>query len=79
MGEIQEAANDSRLLEVFGAGTAAVVTPVSCIQYKGKDIDIPAVGEVTQRVWDEITGIQYGRIDGPPGWSVDVVSEIVGN
>jgi branched-chain amino acid aminotransferase len=72
MAEIQEAAQDNRLLEAFGAGTAAVVTPISCIQYQGKDIEIPAVGEVTQRVWDEITGIQYGKVEGPQGWSVEI-------
>lgn len=78
MGEIQEAAEDNRLLEVFGAGTAAVVTPVSCIQYKGKDIEIPAVGELTQRIWDELTGIQYGKSEGPPGWSINAEAKIVG-
>ena len=78
MGEIKEAAEDNRLLEVFGAGTAAVVSPVSCIQYKGMDIDIPAVGELTQRVWDEVTGIQYGKTEGPPGWSVKVEAKTVG-
>jgi branched-chain amino acid aminotransferase len=78
MGEIQEAAEDNRLLEVFGAGTAAVVAPVSCIQYKGKDIEIPAVGKLTQRVWDEISGIQYGKSEGPPGWSINVEAKIVG-
>lgn len=72
MGEIQEAANDGRLVEAFGAGTAAVVTPISCIKYDGADIEIPAVGSVTQRVWDEITGIQYGKIEGPEGWSVQI-------
>ena len=72
MAEVQEAAEDGRLLEVFGAGTAAVVTPVSCIQYKGKDISVPAVGKLTQRMWDKITGIQYGKIEGPPGWNVKV-------
>ena len=70
MSEVIDASNENRLLEVFGAGTAAVVTPVSCIRYKGQDIDIPAVGDVTQRVWDELTGIQYGKIEGPEGWSV---------
>jgi branched-chain amino acid aminotransferase len=78
MAEIVEAAEENRLLEVFGAGTAAVVSPVSCIQYKGKDIDIPAVGGLTKRVWDEITGIQYGKIEGPPGWSVKVEDDVVG-
>jgi branched-chain amino acid aminotransferase len=70
MQEIKEAADDNRLLEAFGAGTAAVVSPISCIQYKGQDIEIPAVGRLTKRVWDEITGIQYGKKEGPPGWSV---------
>ena len=70
MAEIQLAAEEGRLLEAFGAGTAAVVTPISCIQYKGKDIEIPAVGELTKRVWDEIIAIQYGKVQGPPGWSV---------
>jgi branched-chain amino acid aminotransferase len=77
MGEIKEAAEDGRLLEVFGAGTAAVVSPVSCIQYKSKDIEIPAVGKITQRVWDELTGIQYGMREGPEGWSVKIKPRIV--
>jgi len=72
MGEIKEASKDNRLLEAFGAGTAAVVTPISCIQYKGEEINIPAVGDLTQRVWDEIVGIQYREIDGPEGWIVEV-------
>lgn len=70
MPEIRDAANDGRLLEAFGAGTAAVVTPISCIQYKGVDIEIPATGDLTKRVWDEITAIQYGKKEGPEGWSV---------
>lgn len=72
MGEIKEASEDNRLIEAFGAGTAAVVTPVSSIKYNGEEIDIPSVGDVTQRVWDEIIGIQYGKIEGPPGWIVSV-------
>lgn len=70
--EIQEAATENRLLEAFGAGTAAVVTPISCIQYKGKDIDIPATGALTKRVFKDLMGIQYGRIEGPEGWSVKI-------
>ncbi|KAG7359756.1 aminotransferase [Nitzschia inconspicua] len=72
MGELKEASDDNRLLEAFGAGTAAVVTPVSCIQYKGEDIEIPAVGDLTQRVWDEITGIQYRTREAPSGWIVEL-------
>ncbi|GAX14960.1 branched-chain amino acid aminotransferase [Fistulifera solaris] len=71
MAEIEKAAKDGRLIEAFGAGTAAVVTPISSIRHKGKDIDISTeTGELTRRIWNEITGIQYGKIAGPPGWSV---------
>eukprot|EP00523_Entomoneis_sp_CCMP467_P002853 CAMPEP_0168743564 /NCGR_PEP_ID=MMETSP0724-20121128/13642_1 /TAXON_ID=265536 /ORGANISM="Amphiprora sp., Strain CCMP467" /LENGTH=394 /DNA_ID=CAMNT_0008791199 /DNA_START=52 /DNA_END=1236 /DNA_ORIENTATION=- len=72
MAELQQAAQDGRLLEAFGAGTAAVVTPISGIQYKGEDIDIPATGKLTQRIWNEITSIQYGTMEGPHGWSVNI-------
>jgi len=67
--EVKEAAAEGRVLEAFGAGTAAVVTPISCIEYQGEDIEIPADGRLTKRIWNEITGIQYGRLKGPEGWS----------
>lgn len=72
MPEIVTASREDRLLEAFGAGTAAVVTPIEAIQYKGQDVEIPATGDLTQRVWDEITAIQYGKAEGPAGWSIDV-------
>jgi len=72
MKELVDAANEDRLLEVFGAGTAAVVTPVSGIHYKGVDIAVPAVGKVSRRCWDEITGIQYGKRACPEGWSIKI-------
>ena len=70
--EIKRAAMENRLIEAFGAGTAAVVTPISCIQYKGEDIEIPATGELTKRVFRDLIGIQYGTMDGPEGWSVKI-------
>ena len=72
MREVVEASEEGRLIEAFGAGTAAVVTPISCIKYHGKDIDIPATGDMTKRIWEEVTSIQYGKKDGPPGWSIIV-------
>lgn len=72
MPEIRQAAEDGRLIESFGAGTAAVVCPISCIQYKGVDIDIPATGDLTKRVWNEITGIQYGKLEDPKGWNIKI-------
>jgi branched-chain amino acid aminotransferase len=70
MAEVKQKAKDGQLIEAFGAGTAAVVTPISCINYNGQDIDIPATGQLTTKVWNELTGIQYGMIEGPKDWSV---------
>jgi branched-chain amino acid aminotransferase len=80
MPEIQQAANDGTLLEAFGAGTAAVVAPIASIRYRGQDIHIQnpssptttTTGEITQRIWDTLTGIQYGTMKGPEGWSVPI-------
>jgi branched-chain amino acid aminotransferase len=72
MAEVVEAIRSKRLREAFGAGTAAVVVPIASIQYQGTEYSIPTGVEhsLTQRIWDNITGIQYGSIKGPEGWSV---------
>lgn len=63
MTEVAKAIDEGRLLEAFGTGTAAVVSPVCCINYKGKEYHIPGdgIGPVTKRVYDEIEGISYGK------------------
>ena len=66
------AAAEGRLIEAFCAGTAAVVTPISHIEYRGEDIAIAAPGRLTQRIFADLTGIQYGRIEDPDGWSVKI-------
>jgi branched-chain amino acid aminotransferase len=75
MTEVISAYHSKRICEAFGAGTAAVVVPVGSIHYKGKDYEIPVPSmedSFTQRVWDTLTGIQYGSIEGPDGWSVSI-------
>ena len=72
MPEVRNAALEGRLIEAFGAGTAAVVTPISHIEYEGKDVEIPATGDLTKRLFSDLMGIQYGRIEGPDGWSVKI-------
>ena len=72
MSEIRKASCDGRLLEAFGAGTAAVVTPISHIQYRGEDIIVPAPGELAMRLFDDLVDIQYGVVEGPEGWSVRI-------
>lgn len=72
MPSIALAAKEGRLLEAFGSGTAAVVSPIERIGYKGEDIMIPATGEITSKIWDELNGVYYGEKEGPEGWSVVV-------
>jgi branched-chain amino acid aminotransferase len=72
MAEILEASQSGNLVEAFGAGTAAVVTPISGIRYKEHNIEIPSTGRWTHQFWDDMTGIQYGHNEGPEGWSIIV-------
>jgi branched-chain amino acid aminotransferase len=66
MADVAEAINDGRVYEAFGAGTAAVVSPVKQINYKGQNYDIPVKlgksGELAKRIWDAMENIQYGRV-----------------
>ncbi len=59
-----------RLQEVFGSGTAAVISPVGEIRYKDKVIKVGdgTVGPWAQRFFNAITDIQYGRAEDPEGW-----------
>ncbi len=72
--EIIEASENGSLNEVFGSGTAAVISPVGEIKYGDKIIDINngEVGTYAQRFMDELTGIQYGAKPDPMGWVVPV-------
>ncbi len=53
-------------------GTAAVISPVGRIDDHGKSINFPsgmdAPGEITKKLYDTLTGIQYGKIEAPEGW-----------
>ncbi len=72
--ELIEAARTGALEEVFGTGTAAVVSPVGKLRYKDEVIDIGGgkIGELTQKLYDELTGIQWGKKADPYGWRVTV-------
>ncbi len=72
--ELIEAAENGKLEEAWGTGTAAVVSPVGQIEYKGKDYTVTnfQIGEVTQRLYDTLTGIQWGKIEDTRGWIVKV-------
>jgi len=68
--EIIEASQSGRLQEAFGSGTAAVISPVGTLHYQGRDFKVGdgAIGPLTQRLYDEIVGIQYGSRPDPHGW-----------
>jgi len=62
-------------VEAGACGTAAVITPIGGIEYKGKLHVFHSeteVGPVTKKLYDTLTGIQFGDIEGPDGW-VDLV------
>ncbi|MBN6078338.1 branched-chain amino acid aminotransferase [Aggregatibacter actinomycetemcomitans] len=61
--------------EAGACGTAAVISPIGGIQY-GDDFHVfyseTEVGPVTKRLYDELTGIQFGDVEAPEGWIVKV-------
>ena len=68
--EIEEAAKSGQLKEMFGTGTAAVVSPVCELKYKDDIIKIGdgTIGEITQKLYDELTGIQLSKGEDKHGW-----------
>lgn len=68
--EIVKAYENGKLDEAFGTGTAAVISPVGIIGYKGKDMIInnQVMGKITAELYDKLTGIQYGRLEDKFGW-----------
>ncbi|MCP4874960.1 MAG: branched-chain amino acid aminotransferase [Gammaproteobacteria bacterium] len=70
--EVVAAFSSGELEEVFGAGTAAVICPVASIGYKGEIYPVSSSppGELTLRLYDELTGIQYGKLPDRHGWIV---------
>ena len=69
--ELIGAARDGSLEEAFGSGTAAVVSPIGSLYYKGETFVISGggIGPVAQDLYDTLTGIQWGRVADPYGWS----------
>ena len=68
--ELMSAIEDGRLEEAWGCGTAAVVSPIGRLMYRGVEhiIGGEQIGEVTQRLYDILTGIQWGLKEDTHGW-----------
>ena len=72
--EVVEGAKSGKLTEAFGTGTAAVVSPVSKLSFKGQNYAIGdgSIGKLTQKMYDTLTGIQTGKIADTMGWITKV-------
>lgn len=59
-----------KVTEAFGSGTAAVVTPVGKLGYRDEAITVGngGVGQLTQKLYDTLTGIQTGKLEDRYGW-----------
>ena len=65
---------EGQLREVFGTGTAAVISPVGQLHYNGETIIINdnQIGPVAQKFYDTITGLQYGDIKDTKDWILNI-------
>lgn len=72
--EVYDAHANGQLKEVFGSGTAAVISPVGMIKYDGREITVGdgGVGPVAARLFNELMDLQYGKSDDPFNWTVDI-------
>jgi branched-chain amino acid aminotransferase len=68
--EVVDAHKSGRLQEIFGTGTAAVISPVGELHYGDDSLTVAdgQVGPLSQRLYQTITDIQYGRAEDPMGW-----------
>mgnify|MGYP001024396023 FL=1 len=72
--ELFEAYDKGELTEVFGSGTAAVISPVGTLKYEDREIVINnnEPGEITKKLYDTYIGIQSGKLEDKHGWRVIV-------
>lgn len=72
--ELIESAENGTLKEVYGTGTAAVISPVGEIVYEDKKLVIGdgGIGPLTQKLYDTLTGIQWGLLEDTFGWTIKI-------
>ena len=73
--ELLAAAKDGTLEEAWGTGTAAVVSPIGKLCYKDAEYTVTGgkIGALTQKLYDELTAIQWGKADDKLGWCHKVI------
>jgi branched-chain amino acid aminotransferase len=72
--ELIEAAENGKLEEAWGCGTAAVISPIGQLSYGDQNYIVNnfEIGEITRYLYDTITGIQWGKTEDPYGWTVKI-------
>ena len=72
--ELEAAMENGTLEEAWGCGTAAVVSPIGELCYKGVKYPVNngEIGEVTQMLYDTLTGIQWGKVEDKFGWIQEI-------
>ncbi len=74
IADVMKASREGKLEEVFGTGTAAVISPVGELRYEGEVAHIGGgkIGALTQRLYDTLTGVQWGKLPDELHWTVKV-------
>ncbi len=74
IADVMKASHDGKLEEVFGTGTAAVISPVGELRYEGDVAHINGgeIGEITHKLYNTLTGIQWGKLPDDMGWTVKI-------
>lgn len=72
--DLMKAGHDGTLQEAWGTGTAAVISPIGELYYKGDVVQINdfRTGALTQKIYDTLTGIQWGDLEDTYGWTHEV-------
>lgn len=72
--EVYDAHKNGQLKEAFGTGTAAVISPIGKLCWNDDAIDINdgKIGEISQKIYDTVTGIQSGKVEDKLGWALEV-------
>ena len=73
--ELIEASKNGTLEEAWGTGTAAVISPIGEVAYKGASYKINGgeTGALTKKLYDNLTDIQWGKTRDTLGWTVNVL------
>ncbi len=73
--EVAQAADEGKLDEAFGSGTAAVISPIGELKWGDKNMVINSrkIGQVSQKLYDNLTGIQWGKLPDTFGWTYKIM------